>query len=500
VDKVKATKTTQGETIMNSETNEKNYMKPSPIAIAVKMVANGVKFSRSTMTIAEYLRNLAPITDCNPISQRPAVHVEPNNAKAKAIITSVLNNIDIGNITLVDVTQEESVWQWESLDGGHRKRDIRDFIQGKITVGNDLSYSQLSEEQREAFMNYEMAFTLYTPMSNFMKGHIFRSLNETTDVNDQETLNSYGDHPIANAVRETVRVVSLRNGKTSVIHDLFEVTTGGNFKWLAGANPNGRLRLEEFVARVYYSFYNKGALGSRKYNNLERMYNDDKLNVAKLRKQADKFFDFLYEMAKVRKQTAGNGLGNSERVTLLNLYLYLSESYGSDLESTDYLEWYKAFSKVYNDLYNDPRSQWRLVPDAKLMSTIGESKESTITQLFQDYTRNHDSAEKQKQMVRWLTEHPEWINVTDHTLFKDRNRSFPNWMKEVVLQEQGYVCVIDGLELNWSDAEAGHIIAHAKGGKTVLDNCAMIRKSHNRDMGTMDVNDYKNHYNMDLAV
>ena len=455
-------------------------------------------FSRTSMTISEFIRDLIPLTDCNPISQRPAVHVEADNAKSRAIITSILNNIDIGNITLVDVSQEETVWQWESLDGGHRKRAIRDFIQGKVTV-NGITYSQLSEEQREAFMSYELSFTLYAPMSNFMKGHIFRSLNETTDVNDQETLNSYGDHPIANAVRETVRVVTLRNGKTSVIHDLFEVTNGGNFKWLSGTNPNGRLRLEEFVARVYYTFYNKGKLGSRKYNNLVKMYNDESLNVNKLKKQADKFFDFLYEMAKVRKQTAGSGLGNSERNTLLNLYLYLSESYGSDLESTDYLEWYKAFSKVYNDLYNDPRSNWKAVLDAKMMASIGESKESTITQLFQDYTRNHDSAEKQKQMVIWLTQHPEWVNVTEHTLFKDRNRSFPNWMKEVKLQEQGYVCAIDGLELNWADAEAGHIVAHAKGGATVISNCAMIRKSHNRDMGTMDVSDYLEHFNMKKA-
>lgn len=458
-----------------------------------------IMFTRTSMTISDFMRDLIPLTDCNPISQRPAVHLESDNPKSRAIINSILNNIDIGNITLVNVVEEESVYQWESLDGGHRKRAIRDFILGKITI-NGITYSQLSEEQREAFMNYELSFTLYSPMSNYMKGHIFRSLNETTDVNDQETLNSYGDHPIANAVRETVRVVTLRNGKTSVIHDLFEVTNGGNFKWLSGSNPNGRLRLEEFVARVYYSFYNRSALGSRKYNNLEKMYNDETLNVAKLKKKADKFFDFLYEMAKVRRQTAGSGLGNSERNTLLNLYLYLSDSYGSDLESTDYIEWYKAFSKVYNDLYNDPRSKWKAVLDAKMMASIGESKESTITQLFQDYTRNHDSAEKQKQMVIWLTQHPEWTNVTDYTLLKDRNRSFPNWMKEVTLQEQGYVCAIDGLELNWADAEAGHIVAHVKGGKTNLDNCAMIRKSHNRDMGTMDVNEYKNHYNMDLAM
>ena len=62
------------------------------------------------------------------------------------------------------------------------------------------------------------------------------------------------------------------------------------------------------------------------------------------------------------------------------------------------------------------------------------------------------------------------------------------------MNEQGYVCDVEGLPLVWADAEAAHIKAHAKGGETVIDNCAMIRKIHNRDMGTMDVDEYKSMY------
>lgn len=450
-------------------------------------IKSKISFTKSTMTIEEFLMNILPITDCNPIGQRPAVHMGPDNPKSVAIITSILNNIDVGNITLVDVKAEATPWIWESLDGGHRKRAIRDYFRSKFKV-DGKKYSELSEEQRQAFLNYQLSFTWYEPLSNFMKGVIFRSLNETTDVNDQETLNSYGDHPIANAIRETVRPVTRADGKTSICHDLFDVTASGNFRWIDSHNL--RLKQEEWVARVYYSFYNGGKLASRTSKPyLTKMYNDENINVKQLKRKADKFLDFVFEMAKARRQTAGSGLGNSEKNTLLNLYLYLSESYGSDLEATDYLEWYKAFSTVYTDLYRDPNSQWQDIPDLPF-----ESRQSTISQLFQDYTRNHDSADKQKQLVVWLTNHPEWENVLEYTLLKDRSRSFPNWMKEVTLQNQGFVCYIDGLPLDWADAEAGHIVAHAKGGQTVLSNCAMIRKSHNRDMGTMDVREYKEIY------
>ena len=44
------------------------------------------------------------------------------------------------------------------------------------------------------------------------------------------------------------------------------------------------------------------------------------------------------------------------------------------------------------------------------------------------------------------------------------------------------------------DAHAAHIVAHAKGGKTVYSNLAMVRACYNIDMGTMDLNTYKETY------
>ena len=449
-----------------------------------------IKFRKETMTVAEFLANVLPITDCNPIGQRPPVHLDINNAKSIAIITSILRNIDLGNITLVNVILEDTPWTWESIDGGHRKRAIRDFRDGKVRIPdprfpNGKTYSQLSDKERDRFNSYQLSFTLYEPLSNDVKGYIFRSLNTTSKVNDQETLNSYGDHPVANVIRQTVRMMTLSNGKSTTTHDLFEVTKSGNIKWVEGNNLG--LKQEEWVARVYYSFYIGGKLSARTSKpHLTKMYNDNNVNIKQLKRKVDNFLDFVFEMAKVRKGTGGSGLGNSEKNTLLNLYLYLSESHGCDLEANDYAQWYKSFSAVYQDLLRDPKGKWQNIPDLPF-----ESKKSSVSQLFDDYTRNHDSADKQKQLVIWITNHPKWNAIYEYTLLKDRSRSFPKWMKELKLQEQNYVCYIDGLPLDWVDAEAGHIVAHAKGGLTQLDNCAMIRKSHNRDMGTMDVNEYK---------
>ena len=466
----------------------------------IKKEVEKPSFKRKFMTIQEFVLDLLPTVECLPIGQRLPIHTDVQNAKSEAIILSILNNIDIGTITLVNVADEKGPWLWESLDGGHRKRAIRDFFNGKFTAGG-RKYSELSDEEKSAFKNYQLVFTLYAPLSNEMKGEIFRSLNETTHVNEIEMLNSYGDTAIANVVRETVRPInklkidkktSKEKYETTIVHDLFEVTAGGNLKWLK--ENNLRLKQDEFVARVYYTFYKGGKLCNRATVKVQEMYDNPKTDANKLKKKVDKFLDFLYEMAKVKRQTAGSGLANSEKNALLNIYIYLSESFGADIKVSDHIEWYKVFAKVYLDLYNDPYEKWTEVPDLDF-----ESKDSTVAQLFKDYTRNHDHADKQTQLVKWMTEHPEWEDIYDYMILKDRSRSFPDWMKQTALLNQDGLCEIDGLPLVWEDAEAGHIEAHALGGKTILSNCAMIRKAHNKAMGTMDVRDYKKVYNEAVA-
>ncbi len=74
---------------------------------------------------------------------------------------------------------------------------------------------------------------------------------------------------------------------------------------------------------------------------------------------------------------------------------------------------------------------------------------------------------------------------------QDVKRAYTSVEKETKLAEQNWLCYIDGLILNMSDAEAGHIESHSDGGKSTMDNMRMIRKSHNRSMGTTNLEVYK---------
>jgi len=74
---------------------------------------------------------------------------------------------------------------------------------------------------------------------------------------------------------------------------------------------------------------------------------------------------------------------------------------------------------------------------------------------------------------------------------RDTRRTFSRKDRENQLAKQRNKCYIDGKTLTMNDAEAAHIVAYADGGKTDVKNMVMIRSIHNRNMGTMNVDEYK---------
>ena len=82
-------------------------------------------------------------------------------------------------------------------------------------------------------------------------------------------------------------------------------------------------------------------------------------------------------------------------------------------------------------------------------------------------------------------------DIEDIIETRDNNRSFTVNEKEAKLAEQNFVCAVDGKNLKWKDAHAAHIIAHANGGRTIYSNLAMVRACYNTEMGTMNLNEYK---------
>ena len=260
------------------------------------------KFTKLTITIKEYLEKWYVLIDVLPIAQRLPVPNEQE--KREGIIGLIADGINIGEITIVknikDVLKSTTTffnYDYDSIDGGHRKRYIHAFYHNLFPNRDAVFYNDLTPEEKKHFLDYKLSFVVYEPLDVFTRGYIFRALNETTQVNFMEMLNSFGDIPIANLVRFVVRTV---RGFDNTIHELFTKSVADDdFRYLKFDNK--RLKTEEFVARIVYRHTQEKLLGPSGDPELESMYLREDLDIKTLTKKVNEHLDFLLKCAVGKK-------------------------------------------------------------------------------------------------------------------------------------------------------------------------------------------------------
>jgi len=439
-------------------------------------------------TIRDFRDTLYHKTECLPIGQRLPVYSK-NNEKGIGIISSLLSGISIGTITITKLNRKQRravakvKYEFESIDGGHRKRSLWDYLNDGFKVDGKF-FSELSEDKKKDFLDTRLTFDIYNELDAATKGHIFRTLNKTTDVNFMEMVNSYGDIPIANFVRETVRTVKQIDNECNTLFDFTWKTNGDpNYTYLSF--DNDRLKQDHAFARIVYRYYvaKKGnLLGGSHDKDIESMYEDasvDETVINAIKPKTKKHLDFLRKLAMYRKQHYKTGLTQHDFKAMSFLYFYMIDTYGS-FNILDAEEFFKVYATANSKLTNKHGSYADIIHDASGY---------TVQIMYKKYIAAPWDGKKISTAISYLV--GEMGDLEDIIEVRDINRSFTVNEKEAKLAEQNFRCAIDGKKLKWNDAHAAHIVAHANGGRTVYSNLAMVRACHNTDMGTMDLNVYK---------
>ena len=285
-------------------------------------------FEKIPMTLGEFVDKWILRIDCNPVGQR--LDTDPSGDKKIGIMESVNLGINFGELTVCKTPNNPNGYEFESIDGGHRKRSVRDYT-GTNTIQrfkvNGKFYSELSNKEREELRNYQITLVIYNELDVYTKGFIFRTLNETTDVNDQEMRNSFGDIKVANVIRESVRLVP---GIDNVNHELFELTQVGKFRWLEFDNL--RLKIEEMVARIVHriSVQTKDVnfLGESSQDQLVKMYqNNDTIDTNKVKKTLKEVLDYLLKCSVNHRRIYKRGLSQRDFKLLVFVYFFMKDSY-----------------------------------------------------------------------------------------------------------------------------------------------------------------------------
>ena len=449
--------------------------------MTLKQQIRAKQFKRLCMTIKKFVEEYHRKIDCQPIGQR--LPITTGNDKREGIIDTIKRLIDIGQITLVK-NENNPKYDYDSVDGGHRKRYIYEYVTNKFKIDGKY-FNQLSIEEQDAFLNYELSFVIYEPLDKYTRGYIFRTLNKTTDVNHMEMLNSFGDIPVANLIRNSVRVVP---GIDNTINELFELgNIDGKFRYLEFNNL--RLKVEELLARITYRYTQQTLLGASSDDDLENMYESNDLNIEvnikELTEKVNEHCKFLLKCANAKKTFAG-GLTQQDFKMLSFLYFYMIDNYGK-IKVDDYVVFMKAYRNAFL-LISDNSKKYGNIKINEYKDIDFDDRGLMVSEAFTKYLGAPHHEKKIKQTVIWLLE---VFNFKKYVTIQDVKRSYTKKERETKLSEQNWLCFIDGLPLSLSEAEAAHIDSHFDGGRSPMENMVMVRKNHNQSMGTMNLNNYK---------
>lgn len=450
------------------------------------------RWEQEVWTVDQFNKEVLSI-DVNPEWQRPDVdtlfHTSNFPSKAQAIIASMLIGLDIGEIKLCYFRGKRA-----SIDGGNRKRAIKAFLDGKFPLHKkspwgQVHYSDLHKDIRDALLAYRIRVVQYEEMDSNTIGELFRSTNMTTEVNDQEMLNSYGDNPVAVLIRTSVRFFKERG---NTIHELFSETNqsgkNGEKRYLYLSFNNHRLRMEDQLVRILHRIVEgnetPGPTPDRAKRELYEKYGPiwdaDPKEQKRVEKKLKEALDFFTKVASAARNDRKNGLPIGQYSMLTRLYFYMKKEYQGAFKVDDYDAFWKEFSRAFAKV-SSIKTLYTKPDGSEGDKTIGKAFNSFLSfDLPEDW--------KIEYTINWFKKEFDFANVVTRL---DPKRCAGSDKVEQILALQGWKDYIDGKPLSLDRAVGAHVEAWSKGGKTTDANLVVVSEEHNRAMGTMNVEDYK---------
>lgn len=414
----------------------------------------------------------------DPIGQRPPT--SQGYSKSQDIIRSMLVGVGIGMITLRDISQDEEMQKvypgvhYLVIDGGHRVRALVKFYTNKFAVGKK-KFKDLDVDLN----NYQVALDI-TTCSSKEAVEKFRNLNQTTPVNFMEMLMCDDQSEICRHVRSFTRSYQEYGNEA---HTLFETTFDKNgnekAKWFDMA-PNHRRKWDEYAFIAILKAIGGGnvAAGQSQIEELVKQeYEGNNPVTKKVLSVVERFFTDVYNVQSLRYRKLNTDVFAAMQLTWFELY-HLNREFKID----DYDAFHESFIAAYSLLTGTADTTYN-------QETITYDGEVVFLKEFMRKNgTNFANADVQKTCAKRILEEmgePENYGV----VFRTSKRSLTTSEREQKLAIQGYKCAIDGEPLKLEDSVWGHDTAWAQGGQ--LEDGAVIRKTHNRDMGTTTLEEYR---------
>jgi hypothetical protein len=413
----------------------------------------------------------------DPIGQRPAT--SQGYSKSEEIVKSLLSGVGIGMVTLRDISEDEEMQKiypgvhYLVIDGGHRIRALVKFYQNKFSV-NKKKFKDMNID----LSNCQVALDVTTCISQEAIEK-FRNLNQTTPVNPMEMLMCDDQSEICRVVRSLTRYYAEYKNEA---HELFETVFdkhGVEKSKFFDMAPNHRRKWDEYVFLALIKSHSGGNADAgigKFYDAVDQEYNGNNIASKTVVKNVVRFLDDIASFAYERKPYKLNtDIFAALQLTWFGLY-----EKNKNFKIDDYQKFYEAFMAGYSILTGTADTSY----NNKTIKFAGELH--MIKEFVRKNITNFSDSNVQKECARLILEE---MGDDIGVIFRDAKRSLTTSEREQMLAAQGYKCAIDGLPLKLEDSVWGHDTAWTQGGE--LMDGAVIRKTHNRDMGTTTLDEYR---------
>ena len=484
-----------------------------------QQLSKGNKFTISNVKIGDYYQLFTnSIINPSPRYQRPYTYNDTFGGEGSEwqqglvaatskgeFIQPIHLRFRTKTINVLEQNKSITYYVLEVLDGGHRTRTLCSFIAGKIKTPADfyltideikydcsnLYFNELEEIVKNYFLSIELTLCVHYNLSNDEAGERFRTLNNLHNMSRQEKRSSFYKH-IARIVRN-MGAVDLSQFK------MFTELNGESLKYISVSLEKDSRATDELVASLFYIFSKmpKGSMDSYmkpNHNVLDSMYkldssedNDESTSIynsnTEVYQRVNKVLEFINKLTteNIDNNVLNFSKGRFSKSAIIKLAIFL-----------DWIFTTSKSSKLKIENF-DPETFWR-----KLNDTIPSIKKPHIE--YQTYKIANGKVVIDKpgdvnaKVIPsawnvWGTgdrlDDIQYINLHlmlnfdivewGFTKTKKHNlREFTETQKEQLWKEQKGICRRTGKPLTDIKWAADHIIPHAYGAPTIVENGQLI--------------------------
>ena len=440
------------------------------------------------ITISDYSTYLASRVDLKPIGQRnerskTKISTTKKATKSQSIIGAIFTGFDLCEIQLAVRISNGGYWNSkkdfqivESLDGGHRKRSIKDFIAGlfpthKTSPIGSKYFSELTEEELDYFLGYELTFKIFTNLTDMEIGQQFRQTNNVDSLNFAETMNSYGLLLQIAALRRLTMVVNEVGEEIDEVLPWFEKAPDRAF------DNTGMQYLEQILESAVL---NTNGFGTVTHDDIVEFIENDmkEKEVKSLIEKVKKEYTFYNSIAPYFKRVTKKKISVKDfhifRIVYFNL---LDKSPRFKVEN------YQGLGEALADLQYD----WLDFngSDAYVDESGDEadSKLKTISVAYASYVKKIGNTGAFNQAVAWVDE---WLDVDAFVTLKGVERVFPTDMLRKKWRDVDNINEVTGEPIEWDDVVGAHIVPDSDAGPITYENLMITDEYHNDKMGTQN--------------